>query len=109
MKNFSIVLITYFIFLVSPTMDANANSLCSKCREIQLTVRQGTNTEKRLQQDLTERRSLAKHLAHDDISKKARLTSEIFVLTAKIETIQNHRIMQQRQLSQLGCTACQKP
>jgi hypothetical protein len=84
---------------------------CAKCSEIKNQIKQGLDHEKQAEKDLREKRELAPKISENEISKKHRLTSELFVLTAKIETIRNKRIILHRELEKIGCDSCanQKP
>lgn len=100
----NIVLISLLSGLMVVT--APKSKICNQCQELKDKISSGEQEEMQIEKKLKQERTAMADLRSENITDKARLSSNIFILSAKIETIQNRRILYKQDLSKIDCSPC---
>ncbi len=79
---------------------------CIKCKQLAESIQIAKKEEASLGGLLVKNRAVLATLSPSDISKKVKLSSNILILTAKIEKFQNERTIFNQQTNQMGCKTC---
>ena len=91
----------------SPAQGHPVNAACVGCdtvlAQIEATKREGVATSERLEKE----QNALKALGPNDDAKRMQMTSTVFVLVAKVETLQNREIAKKKDLEG-RCRLCSK-
>ncbi|HRK01204.1 MAG TPA: hypothetical protein PLH57_00940 [Oligoflexia bacterium] len=98
-------LVAAFIWLTTPAFAID----CSRCFDL-LAEARGVEAETTRTNDLLEsnKRALAS-INPRDVSKKVKISSNILVLSTRVETMANKRQILEQQLVQAACNGCPRP
>lgn len=81
---------------------------CVLCEKINSEIALLQNEHRATEQLLADNKRVLSVTAANDVSKKVKLTSNIFILSAKVETLANNKLAKSNELGKLGCQTCQK-
>ncbi|MBI3556314.1 MAG: hypothetical protein HY074_08630 [Deltaproteobacteria bacterium] len=98
------VILTLAIFISRGSRAADCAACAKLVADFQASA-QALETSRGL---LAGNKAMLASLSPSDVSKKVKLTSNILILTAKLETAENQRTLYEQQYVTMGCSACPK-
>lgn len=82
---------------------------CPACTKIYDDLATAQAEKKSASELLAKNEEALSKISPDDISKKVKLASNIFLLKTKIETKSNNGVVLEKQITELRCDTCPKP
>jgi hypothetical protein len=79
---------------------------CARCATLHSEIESQRVEEQKMSAQLESQRAELKTLPADNVSKRMKMTSSIFVLVAKVETAQNKRLAREGEVQKLKCGQC---
>jgi hypothetical protein len=100
--------IIFFILLVANFFisETIADSHCTNCQKIYNELQNNLNELNRSKTLLEQNEKALAQISPSDTSKRVKISSNLFILKTKLETLENNRVLIQKSLNEKNCSDC---
>lgn len=93
-----------FLTLIAVAFVARAD--CTECRQLAMAIGRHPIEVERVTRLLSENKRVLASISPQEVSQKVKLTSNIWLLSAQAETLNNKQLINNQDFQKKGCSKC---